>query len=394
MALIKEPYGLVYNTDGTLCTTIRDDDIPFPGVRSFAVETGTTNLFNNPDFETGDTTNWLYGLAVDIGITSDSYQGNYAGTIIANADNNWGWIGQRISAVSGETYTFSIYVKANKASAVGNNARLTIYEKQGTTYLLQHYSYLFITLPYNWTRYELTRTIENTLTDTIEVRFQLNETVTGVGAIIDNMQLEVKPFASSFVNGTRPNGRLEISVKDLMFDIANDDWVISYWKYPVATYNNTQNHYNECSLGQYTSDYSKGYISFGKENNMNKYRLLVVLNDATRVQINSNNTFNPTDYFYHWHYEVVKKSGKVLSYYVDGVKQIEYTIPADKEIQTPFDVGLSLGGHTANNIFSPNNALIAAPYYGYNSATWTDDYIREVYEAKMPFAVSNKLSIY
>ena len=46
MALIKEPYGLIYNDDGSLCVTYRDDDIPFPGVRSFAVEAPTTNLLN------------------------------------------------------------------------------------------------------------------------------------------------------------------------------------------------------------------------------------------------------------------------------------------------------------------------------------------------------------
>ena len=55
---------------------------------------------------------------------------------------------------------------------------------------------------------------------------------------------------------------------------------------------------------------------------MNKYVLYVVLNDATSVSITSNNTFNPTDYFYHWHYEVLKKQGKVLSYYVDGVNNV------------------------------------------------------------------------
>lgn len=30
MAQVKTPYGLVYNTDGSLCTTYRDDDVPFP----------------------------------------------------------------------------------------------------------------------------------------------------------------------------------------------------------------------------------------------------------------------------------------------------------------------------------------------------------------------------
>jgi len=68
----------------------------------------------------------------------------------------------------------------------------------------------------------------------------------------------------------------------------------------------------------------------------------------------------------------MKKQGKLLSYYVDGVKKCELIIPADKELQTPFDLGLNLGGSTGANIFNPSNALIAAPYYGYNSATWTD----------------------
>ncbi len=194
----------------------------------------------------------------------------------------------------------------------------------------------------------------------------------GVKGYIHKPQLEIKPFASSFVVGSRPSGRLVISVEDLKFDIANDDWVISYWKYPVATRDDTQNSYNMCSLGRYTPDRSKGYIWWGKETSINKYRLNVLLNDPTFFENISKNTFNSTDYFFHWHYEVVKKSGKVLSYYVDGVKQCELIIPADKEIQTPFDVGLSLGGYTRNNIFYPHNALIAAPYYGYNSATWTD----------------------
>ena len=44
MPQVKGPYGLVYNTDGTLCTTYRDDDVPFQGVRSFAVDAATTNL--------------------------------------------------------------------------------------------------------------------------------------------------------------------------------------------------------------------------------------------------------------------------------------------------------------------------------------------------------------
>ncbi len=373
MALIKEPYGLVRNTDGSLCTTYRDDVVPFRGVRSFAVETGTTNLVQNPQFLNG-TANYEFN--------------NWGGTGYIEVVNNiMNMHNESSTAPLALLQDFTIdntkehTISCRVRSANGQDCPIYVYFGVGY--------YNIGTAPASGAWVTLERTyVPDELAASSTMHFTISS---GKYLQIDWLQFEQKPFASSFVNGSRPKGRLVISVEDLMFDIANDDWVVSYWKYPVATQNDRQNGYNECTLGQWTSDNSKGYIYWGKGTSINKYRLLVALNDATTVVINSDNTFNPTDYFYHWHYEVVKKSGKVLSYYVDGVKQCEATIPTNKEIQTPFDVGLSLGGYSGDK---PTNTLIAAPYYGYNSATWTDDYIREVYEAKMPFAVQNQLSIY
>ncbi len=382
MALIKTPYGLVYNTDGTLCTTYRDDVVPFRGVRSFAVETATTNLISNPQFLDGMT-----------GYRSNNFGGGgYIEAVngIAHMHNENGTkYLALLKDLSGLNTTLSYTLSAKVRSA--NNKNIFVDAYLGATEGKDVY-YPLGTAPASgeWVIVKYTYSPgQFTANPVMHLKI-----AAGAYLQVDWIQLEQKPFASSFVVGSRPKGRLVISVEDLMFDIANDDWVISYWKYPVATLDDTQNGYNICSLGQYTSDNSKGYIWWGKERSTNKYCLFIALNDATGVNINSDNTFNPTDYFYHWHYEVVKKSGKVLSYYVDGVKQCELIIPENKEIQTPFDVGLSLGGNTGNNKFNPDNTLIAAPYYGYNSATWTDDYIREVYEAKIPFAVQNQLSIY
>jgi len=395
MALIKEPYGLVYNDDGSLCTTYRDDDVPFAGVRSFAVETATTNLLGNT-FDTAIFTFWASGSGTILNhLPGKGLYGSMLTRATKSDNMPEGWISaaREIQTLFipqvGKTYTYSVYAR--------------LYGKQSNQpfYLAYYDRDQFLInvglLTPEWKRYSYTFTVRPEYTGGLFLIYNWlphSSVEVGSGFEICLPQVEQKPFASSFVAGSRPKGRLVISVEDLKFDIANDDWVISYWKYPVATHNDTKNGYNLCSLGRNTTDKTKGYIYFGKEINMNKYCLVVVLNDATEVKINSNNTFNPTDYFYHWHYEVVKKSGKVLSYYVDSVKQIEYTIPADKEIQTPFDVGLNLGGYIFENSFFPTNALIAAPYYGYNSATWTDDYIREVYEAKIPFSVQSQLSIY
>jgi len=354
-----------------VCTTVRPDQIPFQGVKSFAVETATTNLLGNTVFDTAIFTEIAMGRGTILNHLPG--KGLY-GSMLTRATKSDNMTDSYLSAARriqtffipqvGETYTYSVY-----ARLYGKQSNQPFYLSyyDGNVFLInvglltpewKRYSYTFTVRPeytggtfiiYNWLRHS-----------SVEV---------GSGFEICLPQIEQKPFASSFVVGARPRGRLVIPVEDLKFDIANDDWVISYWKYPVATYNDTQNGFNLCSLGRLTSDNSKGYINWGKNSSINKYALTVRLNDATSIYNTSYNTFNPTDYFYHWHYEVVKKSGKVLSYYVDGVKRCETTIPADKEIQTPFDVGLSLGGYLGQ---FPSNALIAAPYYGYNSATWTD----------------------
>ncbi len=369
---------MIYNTDGTLCTTYRDDVVPFRGVRSFAVETGTTNLVQNPQFLNG-TANYTINNWGDWGGTGYIEVVNNIMNMHNESSTKELALIQDFTIDNTKEHTISCRVR----SANGRDCPIDVYF--GVNY------YNIGTAPASGAWVTLERTyVPGELGVPSTIHFRIPP---GRYLQIDWLQFEQKPFASSFVNGTRPTGRLVIPVEDLMFDIANDDWVISYWKYPVATNDDTQNGPNLCSLGRWTSDKTKGYICWGKESSINKYRLNIALNDATFLYI-TGNTFNPTDYFFHWHYEVMKKRGKTFSYYVDGVKQYEATIPTNKELLTPFDVGLSLGGYTHDNKFSPSNTLIAAPYYGYNSATWTDEYIREVYEAKTPFAFQNQLSIY
>ena len=65
MQKITTDYGLIYNTDGSVCTTVRPDQIPFPGVNSFAVETATTNYFGIDawEFDADQSTFYPYALA-------------------------------------------------------------------------------------------------------------------------------------------------------------------------------------------------------------------------------------------------------------------------------------------------------------------------------------------
>jgi len=427
MAQTKTDYGLIYNDDGSVCTTVRPDQTPFPGVNSFAVETATTNYFGIDawEFDADQSTFYPSGLAsgktwedcwdekqkayvCGAGITVhrlhsrilDLGQVYSAGTKITLSWKHKGCLWHVVFSYGLTTDSLTDFNSTNTYEIKGD-ASLHLWENN---YRL-HLSINHIIAGHNgspqrlldrWYDIEITYTLP---TDARYVKVEwdffsayLADGGRGVKGYIHKPQIEVKPFASSFTLGSRPNGRLVIPVEDLKFDIVNDDWVISYWKYPVATRGDSLNSYNMCSLGQWTSDHSKGYIWWGKEHNMNKYRLDVTLNDATIISSISVNTFNPADYFYHWHYEVMKKQGKVLSYYVDGVKQCEVTIPADKKLQTPFDVGLSLGGISGA---APTNTLIANVGNGkLQPGEFTDEHIMAIYEANRAFAQKGGVKIY
>ena len=376
MAQTKTDYGLIYNDDGSLCTTVRPDQTPFPGVNSFAVETGTTNLVRNPQFLNGTANYSLYKWG---GTGYIEVVNNIMNMHNESSTKHLALIQYSFTIDNTKEHTISCRVR----SANGQDCPIEVWV--GVDY------YKIGTAPASGAWVTLERTyVPSELTPTTAMHFKISP---GKYLQIDWLQFEQKPFASSFVNGTRPEGRLVIPVEDLKFDIANDDWVISYWKYPVATSDDTQNGYNTCSLGQWTSDNSLGYINWGKTDS-NAFALKVTYSDSTRQFVYSD-SFDPNWYFRNWHYEVMKKQGKVLSYYVDGVKQCELIIPADKELQTPFDVGLSLGGFIENNRFLPNNALIANVGNGeLKPGEFTDEHIMAIYEANRAFEQKGGVKIY
>jgi len=422
MAQVKEPYGLVYNTDGSLCVTYRDDDIPFPGVRSFAVETATTN-FLGPyawEFDSEKTLFYPSGLASGKTWTDcwDEKQKAYVG-------------GQGLTCF--EIYTRTIDLGSVQATgtkitlswkhkgllewvelshSLDNvtftkwNLKDTLELKGDSSLRLFNISYLRIyidgkitdcygqpeQLLDRWYDVEITYTLP---TDARYIKivwdfYKADEANGGLGVLgyIRQPQLEIKPFASSFVNGYRPTGKFIVEPEDLRFNPATDDWVISYWKYPVATSSNSSNGYNLCSIGRWTSGTSEGYLWWGKENNSNVFRISVVYNDSTGA-IAGSSSFDPAWYFRNWHHEVVLKHGSEMQYWIDGTLQVQLALA--KPLLNNFVVGLSLGGSSG---IAAHNSYIANVYYGLYTDQWTDEYIREVYEAQIPFAVSNKLSIY
>ena len=222
MALIKEPYGLVYNTDGTLCTTYRDDVVPFRGVRSFAVETATTNYWNN------DITDYAYNIqSGSVTFENTVYNGRPALKCIVTGTAPYIQIAFKHTAGNinpGDTYTASIGVAALSSEITG------LVDSAAYVYFTTSFFDGFDRPNHDWgkagNRIYATYTRP---TDDTTVSFYACTYLREAGTFyLYDYQLEKKPFASSFVNGSRPNGRLVVEPENLGFNPATDDWVVHY----------------------------------------------------------------------------------------------------------------------------------------------------------------------
>lgn len=431
MPVINTEYGLLRNTDGQSVITIREDKIPFKGVKSFAVESATTNLFGRDAWEFDADQSTFFPSLLASGKTWedcwDTKQRAYVGgqnITVYGIHSQILDLGQEYSADT--KITLSWKHKGYLWSVIFSYGltfdSLTRFTQSNTYEIKGDASLSWWQLPHNglhlkingvatdyggspqrlldrWYDIEITYTLPAN-TRYIQIMWDffsanLADGERGVKGYIHKPQLEISPFCSSFVAGSRPNGRYVIPTEKLGFNIETDNWVVTYMKYPIATQDKSQNHSNLCSLGQWIPDYSKGYILWGKGNNMNKYYLYVLLNDATGISNNSDNTFNPTDYFYHWHHEVIKREGNTISYYVDGIKQVTATIPSDRSLKTPFDVGLVMGGIVSSATHYPHNSLISNLAYGrLQTGEFSDSYIAFLASANKPFAAKPKSQIY
>ena len=366
MAQHNTDYGLVYNTDGDLCVTKRTDIVPFPGITSYAVETATTNYWNN------DITDYAYNIrSGSVTFENTVYNGRPALKCIVTGTDPFIQIAFKHSAGNinpGDTYTASIGVAALSSEITG------LVDTAAYVYFTKSDFGGFLRLDHDWgkagNRIYATYTRP---TDDTTVSFYACVYLRAAGTFyLYDYQLEKKPFASSFVNGSRPNGRLVVPLEKLGFNPATDDWVVHYWKYPVATHTNDLTGYNLCSIGKYTSDHSEGYIWWGKMTGTNVFRIEVVYNDSTVGSVTSP-SFDPAWYFRNWHHEVMLKHGNEMQYWVDGIQRIAFTLA--KPLLNNFTAGLTVGG--SDDVLYPENSYIANLCYGLYTDQWTPEFIQE-----------------
>ena len=413
----EETYGLV-QSGSNLVVTVRNDDVPFDGVRSFAVETSTTNCFGEyaNTFDANQTLFYPQYLA-----SGKTWQDCW------DNDENAYHCGEKITVYKILTSAIDLGFSTTEDTEITitweqkaylwfftvyyspNGTHFTVWNKD-TAYTVTKYHNCSLAEwestyglhlqidgrrldrsnpPDYWKRIGVTfRVPANTRYVAFVWDFFNAKYYNTQGGWIRNFQVEGLSFPTSFMVGTRPTGKLYFPLSQLGFDPAYDEWVIAYWKKPTSTHDNTQSGSNACALGYYTEDNSVGYIWWGKDNDSNTFKLNVVYSDGTTAS-DSSSTFDANWYFNNWHFEVVRKTSNTLEYWIDGIKRCSISLSTSLKA---FTEGLYVGGDKES---PAHNALFANLYWGKakdkdGNLIWTDEFIQRLYQHKRPFLYTNK----
>jgi hypothetical protein len=363
MALHKESYGLIYNDDGSLCVTLRKDDVPFEGVTSFAVEEGTTNLHPNPEdlnAFNGYPSKWSYkgetynGMKVFEWTVKDGTR-QYIG-IDQSSIGNW----------VGKTVTFSVYYYVQNVPSWG------IYIASDATI---HKS-IVIDLGDGWKRRIITATLNATTCD-----FWLNPFSSTAGVFkFCGFQIEEKPFATSFVDGMRADGQLRI--ENVLRN--RDSWVVSFWyKHP--------------------GDFSVARMLFGSPENdivdPNEFSVFVTstgtikilnrVNNTTIFSIESSASIPANE----WIFLTFIYTGSEIRAYMNRNQILSGTATINWNFTAGDPSKLWIGSVRTGNLSRTGGLFANLLIARYQPAVWTAEYIQEIYNMRRPFSVQPKMPI-
>ncbi len=192
------------------------------GGQAVLVEEGTTNLA--VDCSAFDTASW----------TRESF----AGTITANATTapdgtqtadqinmTSGYVYQTKTLTAGQTYTFSCWVKSATGADIPRGG-IDIWGYNGALGSRMRASDYRIITP-SWQRLELSYTVAADETSFVLTVAAPSRMTSPYNVYVWGAQCEAKPYATSFVDGTRAGETLSIPTSGVMDDISA--WTIEFW---------------------------------------------------------------------------------------------------------------------------------------------------------------------
>lgn len=233
---------------GNTVATLISDGGYFGG--GIAIEEKTTNIVKNGDFSEG-TSNW------SISTTNNSTWNNYANVKyegstpylnihwerLEGSGNAWNTLKNYESTynISGNPISLSCYVRLNQYNRVGAQIRHSATDNDYWTSGRKGWDISTNGKIGEWVKVDMVRTFESSYTNNdgsivpLSARFELySDSMSKAGDMIDFdiklIQIESKPFSTSFVNGERKAGYLKYP-REI---INTDEGTISFWIKPTG----------------------------------------------------------------------------------------------------------------------------------------------------------------
>ena len=295
--------------------------------KAIMMEEGTTNLLpaNKANCEKAPDVTAYATVTVD---TSRKLVGSGSLKVQWDGSGPYAYAQYNITLTNGNTYTVSGWVYAEESKYL----RLSVQETAKPWRMFRTASFLIPAK--QWTRLSITFTLPSDWTQPSKIQLYTpwNSTTSSDLATIpawwDAIQVEQKPYATSFIDGTR-------AVEDLTIPTAgglNDrgPWTIECWGKTNNAGNNWRMPFSVWSKFYVALRYNKPVFSWADANNTQKWKYA------------SNPINNVTD----WHYWVLTWDGTIARVYVDAIKVIEVATDLPNPLPGPWTLDI---GRVKNN---------------------------------------------
>jgi len=214
--------SVAYLSDGTQVDANTPRFEPGKFGKAIMVEEGTENLISNPKFEDG-LNGWAAGSYLDVAVEDSDcpITTKHAAVTLINSPSNYWFYVSPIDIVPSGTYTVSLWAKIPEGLPVAINL-----------HDVTHNSASNITVTGNgtWQKYTHIRTFSEDTTKAGVYLYHMGDVDTTF--YVTAVQLEAKPYPTSFIDGTRSPESLTIPTVGVLNP---QEGTVEFWVYPFNT---------------------------------------------------------------------------------------------------------------------------------------------------------------
>lgn len=373
---VVSDYGLIYTTDGRSCFTVRDDVVPFSGVKSISVDPPQQNLFPYQMRDTGWISNsGVYKLTYDnIGqitnapIQQMDYQSSFTGL-----SYYVGKIGTP-PFTSGTKIQFSCYQRG-----VGSQPKIKTLLWNTTQNKLLTYFNNTIPVTNQWKRYTQQYTVDTTghnSGDNISLYIYgpYSQGMSDGSNFYQLMQLEQNEQQTQYTDIKRPYGIFKINnqIQD------ENNFVLNLYMKPEYNYT-SKKEYIVNGLYNVQNGFIIGYNSGGD----NKW-FLWQHSISPSIATYSKFTYNMFDG--NFHMITLVKVDQNAKLYVDGIKKVDVQFnPTNISKQIQLGYYMQATPTYNNPIQEYSNIYVGKAKDQAGNLIWTDEYIAKLYRSQNKF---------